>query len=68
MDHVLAPTVKGTTRIMDKFSGGSLRHPWGNGTGAVANQVALEACVKACNEGHDLTQESNEIIREVFEI
>ncbi|CAA3031501.1 COP9 signalosome complex subunit 8 [Olea europaea subsp. europaea] len=24
---------------------------WGNASGAVVNQVALEACVKACNEG-----------------
>ncbi|KAG5602477.1 hypothetical protein H5410_033847, partial [Solanum commersonii] len=28
------------------------------------NRVALEACVQACNEGHDLSQEGNEIIRE----
>lgn len=51
---------------MDKFSGGRLRRPWGNWIGAVANQVALEACVKSCNEGHDPIQEGNEIIREVF--
>ncbi|KAL4606677.1 hypothetical protein ACB092_09G121300 [Castanea dentata] len=35
-----------------------------NPTGAVANRVALEACVQACNEGHDLAREGNEIIRE----
>ena len=32
--------------------------------GAVANRLALEACVKARNEGHDLAWEGNEIIRE----
>ncbi|KAL2224622.1 UNVERIFIED_CONTAM: Ribulose bisphosphate carboxylase large chain, partial [Sesamum indicum] len=32
--------------------------------GAVANRVALEACVKARNEGRDLAAEGNAIIRE----
>jgi len=32
--------------------------------GAVANRVALEACVKARSEGCDLAREGNEIIRE----
>ncbi|XLS71402.1 hypothetical protein HN51_028267 [Arachis hypogaea] len=32
--------------------------------GAVANRVALEACVQARNEGRDLAREGNEIIRE----
>ncbi|KAK4718020.1 hypothetical protein R3W88_016358 [Solanum pinnatisectum] len=44
--------------------GGTLGHPWGNAPGAVANRVALEACVKARNEGRDLAREGNEIIRE----
>ncbi|KAL0359917.1 UNVERIFIED_CONTAM: Ribulose bisphosphate carboxylase large chain [Sesamum angustifolium] len=35
----------------------TLGHPWGNAPGAVANRVALEACVKARNEGHDLAAE-----------
>ncbi|KAK4380659.1 hypothetical protein RND71_002521 [Anisodus tanguticus] len=48
-----------------QFGGGTLGHPWDNATGAVANRVALEACVKARNEGRDLAQEGNEIIREV---
>ncbi|KAG4183302.1 hypothetical protein ERO13_A09G101500v2 [Gossypium hirsutum] len=39
-------------------------HPWGNAPGAVANRVALEACVQARNEGRDLAREGNEIIRE----
>ncbi|KAJ3675992.1 hypothetical protein LUZ61_021661 [Rhynchospora tenuis] len=54
-----------------QFGGGTLGHPWGNAPGAVANRVALEACVQArneaCvqarNEGRDLAREGNEIIR-----
>jgi ribulose-bisphosphate carboxylase large chain len=34
-----------------QFGGGTLGHPWGNCPGAVANRVALEACVQARNEG-----------------
>ncbi|XP_065851210.1 ribulose bisphosphate carboxylase large chain [Euphorbia lathyris] len=47
-----------------QFGGGTLGHPWGNAPGAVANRVALEACVQARNEGCDLAREGNEIIRE----
>ncbi|KAL2223585.1 UNVERIFIED_CONTAM: Ribulose bisphosphate carboxylase large chain [Sesamum indicum] len=47
-----------------QFGGGTLGHPWGNAPGAVANRVALEACVKARNEGRDLAAEGNAIIRE----
>jgi ribulose-bisphosphate carboxylase large chain len=47
-----------------QFGGGTLGHPWGNAPGAVANRVALEACVQARNEGRDLAVEGNEIIRE----
>ncbi|CAN1358100.1 Ribulose bisphosphate carboxylase large chain [Linum perenne] len=47
-----------------QFGGGTLGHPWGNAPGAVANRVALEACVQARNEGRDLAREGNEIIRE----
>ncbi|VAH75203.1 unnamed protein product [Triticum turgidum subsp. durum] len=46
-----------------QFGGGTLGHPWGNAPGATANRVALEACVQARNEGHDLAREGNEIIR-----
>ncbi|KAM3344722.1 hypothetical protein P3S68_024431 [Capsicum galapagoense] len=49
-----------------QFSGGTLGHPWGDAPCVVANRVALEACVKARNEGYDLAQEGNEIIREAF--
>ncbi|KAG8499239.1 hypothetical protein CXB51_005773 [Gossypium anomalum] len=47
-----------------QFGGGTLGHAWGNAPGAVANRVALEACVQARNEGRDLAREGNEIIRE----
>ncbi|MCO5589513.1 hypothetical protein L7F22_043481 [Adiantum nelumboides] len=47
-----------------EFDGGTLGHPWGNAPGAVANRVALEACVQARNEGRDLAHEDNKIIRE----
>ncbi|KAL3807947.1 hypothetical protein ACJIZ3_000335 [Penstemon smallii] len=47
-----------------QFGGGTLGHPWGNAPGAVANRVALEACVQARNEGRDLAAEGNTIIRE----
>ncbi|CAI0476241.1 unnamed protein product [Linum tenue] len=47
-----------------QFGGGTLGHPWGNAPGAVANRVALEACVQARNEGRDLAREGNEIICE----
>jgi ribulose-bisphosphate carboxylase large chain len=47
-----------------QFGGGTLGHPWGNAPGAVANRVALEACVQARNEGRDLAREGNDIIRE----
>ncbi|KAG8478856.1 hypothetical protein CXB51_028703 [Gossypium anomalum] len=47
-----------------QFGGGTLGHPWGNALGAVANRIALEACVQARNEGRDLACKGNEIIRE----
>jgi ribulose-bisphosphate carboxylase large chain len=47
-----------------QFGGGTLGHPWGNAPGAVANRVALEACVQARNEGRDLARQGNEVIRE----
>ncbi|PHT34125.1 Ribulose bisphosphate carboxylase large chain [Capsicum baccatum] len=47
-----------------QFGEGTLGHPWGNTPGSIANRVALEACVKARNEGRDLSREGNDIIRE----
>jgi ribulose-bisphosphate carboxylase large chain len=34
-------------------------HPWKNPSDAAANQVALEACVQAHNEGCDLARKSD---------
>lgn len=45
-----------------QFGGGTLGHPWGNAAGAAANRVALEACVKARNEGRDLEKEGKDIL------
>ncbi|KAI5421744.1 hypothetical protein KIW84_045248 [Lathyrus oleraceus] len=47
-----------------QFGGGTLGHPWGNAPSAVANRVAMEACVQARNEGRDFAREGNAIIRE----
>ena len=46
-----------------QFGGGTLGHPWGTSAGATANRVALEACVKARNEGRDLIAEGPDILR-----
>ncbi len=45
-----------------QFGGGTLGHPWGNAAGACANRVALEACVKARNEGRDVEKEGKDIL------
>ncbi|KAK1548708.1 hypothetical protein Q3G72_008643 [Acer saccharum] len=53
------PALTGDDSVL-QFGGGTLGHPWGNAPGAVANRVALEACVQARNEGRDLAREGNE--------
>jgi len=47
-----------------QFGGGTLGHPWGNAAGAAANRVALEACVKARNEGRPIEKDATEILTE----
>ncbi len=47
-----------------QFGGGTLGHPWGSRAGATANRVALEASVKARNEGRDLMREGRDILME----
>ncbi len=47
-----------------QFGGGTLGHPWGSRAGATANRVALEASVKARNEGRDLIKEGPAILKE----
>ena len=46
-------TIFGDDSVL-QFGGGTLGHPGAAGAGATANRVALEACVKARNEGRDL--------------
>jgi ribulose-bisphosphate carboxylase large chain len=46
-----------------QFGGGTLGHPSGNAAGATANRVAVEACVRARNEGRDVEREGKDILR-----
>jgi len=47
-----------------QFGGGTIGHPAGIQAGAVANRVALEAMVKARNEGRDIRNEGPEILQQ----
>lgn len=49
--------------VVLQFGGGTIGHPAGIQAGAVANRVALEAMVKARNEGKDIRAEGPEILR-----
>ena len=52
--HIPALTeIFGNDSIL-QFGRGTLEHPCGNAPGAVANLIALEACVQARNEERDL--------------
>jgi ribulose-bisphosphate carboxylase large chain len=46
-----------------QFGGGTIGHPMGIAQGAEANRVAVEAMIKARNEGADYLQEGPEILR-----
>src|SRR5256885_2056689 len=48
--------------VVLQFGGGSIRHPLGIAAGATANRVALEAMVKARNEGRDFMAEGRDIL------
>jgi ribulose-bisphosphate carboxylase large chain len=48
--------------VVLQFGGGTIGHPAGIQAGAVANRVALEAMVKARNEGRDIVNEGPEIL------
>ena len=50
--------------VVLQFGGGTIGHPQGIQAGAVANRVALEAMVKARNEGRDIANEGPEILRD----
>lgn len=46
-----------------QFGGGTIGHPGGIAAGATANRVALEAIVKARNEGADLLGDGSDVLR-----
>jgi ribulose-bisphosphate carboxylase large chain len=48
--------------VVLQFGGGTIGHPAGIQAGAIANRVALEAMVKARNEGRDIANEGPEIL------
>jgi ribulose-bisphosphate carboxylase large chain len=50
--------------VVLQFGGGTIGHPMGVQAGATANRVALEAIVKARNEGRDLLAEGPDVLRE----
>jgi ribulose-bisphosphate carboxylase large chain len=45
-----------------QFGGGTIGHPMGIAAGATANRVALEAMIKARNEGRDVLLEGSDIL------
>jgi ribulose-bisphosphate carboxylase large chain len=48
--------------VVLQFGGGTIGHPAGIQAGAQANRVALEAMIKARNEGRDIRHEGHEIL------
>ncbi|PKU71194.1 Ribulose bisphosphate carboxylase large chain [Dendrobium catenatum] len=52
---------QGAEVIEKQFDEGTLGHLWENVPNTIANQVALEECVQAHNEGHDPAREGNDI-------
>ncbi|MCW2944873.1 MAG: Ribulose-bisphosphate carboxylase [Actinoallomurus sp.] len=49
--------------VVLQFGGGTIGHPMGIAAGATANRVALEAMIKARNEGRDYMAEGPDILR-----
>jgi ribulose-bisphosphate carboxylase large chain len=47
-----------------QFGGGTVGHPMGIAAGAEANRVAVEATIKARNEGKDVLAEGEEVLRD----
>ena len=48
--------------VVLQFGGGTIGHPMGIAAGATANRVALEAMIKARNEGRDYLAEGSDIL------
>ena len=53
--------------VVLQFGGGTIGHPLGIAAGAESNRVALEAVVKARNEGRDLLREGPGVLRRAAE-
>jgi ribulose-bisphosphate carboxylase large chain len=49
--------------VVLQFGGGTIGHPMGIASGAEANRVALEAMIKARNEGRDYRKEAQDILK-----
>ena len=49
--------------VVLQFGGGTIGHPMGIAAGATANRVAMEAIIKARNEGRDFYAVGDEILR-----
>jgi ribulose-bisphosphate carboxylase large chain len=49
--------------VVLQFGGGTIGHPMGIAAGATANRVAVEAMIKARNEGRDYLKEGPDILR-----
>jgi ribulose-bisphosphate carboxylase large chain len=49
--------------VVLQFGGGTIGHPMGIAAGAEANRVALEAMIKARNEGRNFLREGPDILR-----
>jgi ribulose-bisphosphate carboxylase large chain len=49
--------------VVLQFGGGTIGHPMGIAAGATANRVALEAMVLARNEGRDIWNEGEQILK-----
>jgi ribulose-bisphosphate carboxylase large chain len=48
--------------VVLQFGGGTIGHPMGIEAGAIANRVALEAIIKARNEGRDIWNEGPQVL------
>jgi len=49
--------------VVLQFGGGTIGHPMGVAAGATANRVAVEAMIKARNEGRDFATEGPDILK-----
>jgi ribulose-bisphosphate carboxylase large chain len=49
--------------VVLQFGGGTIGHPMGIAAGATANRVAVEAMIKARNEGRDVMVEGAEVLK-----